>query len=338
MEKILSIIVPSYNTYRFIDECLPTFVSEKLKKTITVILVNDGSSDEKTLSKLREYEEKYPQIFKVIDKQNGGHGSTINEGIKHVSTKYFKVIDGDDFVDTDALEQFVSLLETLEVDLVLNSATLYIEETKERIPLSNTIKNDCIMDKVTPVEDLYDKVRITIHTITYNTATYKNSKTTLTEKCFYEDREYSLFPLKDVKSMYVSSLKPIYQYRIHEGQSVSVSGATKHFYDNDIIMNSVKRFYELLKANMSAYEWQIKYTQEIISELYCNKLINMIQNNSIMFKRSDYLSLDNDWKSNYPETYNTELSKRKKIRFIKSFKYNFIGLKKKLINLKRKHH
>ena len=58
----------------------------------------------------QKYEKIAPQTFKYVEKENGGHGSTINKGISLATGKYFKVIDGDDWVDTDALIKFIDEL------------------------------------------------------------------------------------------------------------------------------------------------------------------------------------------------------------------------------------
>ena len=79
--KILSIIVPAYNVGKYLNEVLPTYVSSSLENAIEVIIVNDGSKDD-TLDIANNYCKKYPSIFKVLDKENGGHGSTINAGLK----------------------------------------------------------------------------------------------------------------------------------------------------------------------------------------------------------------------------------------------------------------
>ena len=60
-----------------------------------MLVVNDGSSD-RTVEIAEKYVQKYPDIFRVINKENGGHGSTINRGIEEARGTYFKVVDGDD--------------------------------------------------------------------------------------------------------------------------------------------------------------------------------------------------------------------------------------------------
>ena len=57
----------------------------------------------------------------MISKENGGHGSTINRGIEEASGKYFKVVDGDDWVFTEGLRELVSLLKECRADYVFTN-------------------------------------------------------------------------------------------------------------------------------------------------------------------------------------------------------------------------
>ena len=58
---------------------------------VEIIIVNDGSKD-KTSQIAHEYMDKYPDIIKVIDKENGGHGNAVNAGLANASGKYFKAV------------------------------------------------------------------------------------------------------------------------------------------------------------------------------------------------------------------------------------------------------
>ncbi len=76
MEKILTIIIPVFKVEKFIRQCLDSVIlTEEQMKWLEVIVVNDGTPDQSGII-AHEYEAKYPQSIKVIDKENGGHGST----------------------------------------------------------------------------------------------------------------------------------------------------------------------------------------------------------------------------------------------------------------------
>ena len=71
--KLLTIVIPAYNVEKYLDEAIAPYEKMIHPERVEVLIVNDGSTDG-TLKKAREYEEKYPEFIKVIDKENGGHG------------------------------------------------------------------------------------------------------------------------------------------------------------------------------------------------------------------------------------------------------------------------
>ena len=80
--KLISFAVPSYNSQEYMRKCIDSLLTGG--NDVEVIIVNDGSKDD-TLKIANGYAEEYPDIVKVIDKENGGHGSGVNEiGRAHV--------------------------------------------------------------------------------------------------------------------------------------------------------------------------------------------------------------------------------------------------------------
>ena len=69
MEKILSVVVPTYNMEKFLNTCLSSFIIEEILDDIEILIVNDGSSD-RSESIALEYVKKYPSSFKLINKEN----------------------------------------------------------------------------------------------------------------------------------------------------------------------------------------------------------------------------------------------------------------------------
>ena len=76
-EKILTVVVPSYNVEAYLEETLASFIHPDILEDLEVLIVNDGSVD-RTEEIGKRYESEYPETFRVITKVNGGHGSTIN--------------------------------------------------------------------------------------------------------------------------------------------------------------------------------------------------------------------------------------------------------------------
>lgn len=117
MEKLLSIVVPTYNVEKYLRKCLESFCMEGVQDKLEVLVINDGSTDS-SVDIAGEYAGKYPGIFRIINKENGGHGSTINCGILEAKGKYFKVVDSDDWVDKEAFCKLFEYLGKCNSDVV----------------------------------------------------------------------------------------------------------------------------------------------------------------------------------------------------------------------------
>ena len=182
--KLLTITIPSYNTEQFIEKNMKYFLDERLYKKVEILLINDGSTD-KTAEKAARYEKKYKNYIRVINKENGGHGSVINRGIREAEGKYFKVIDADDWVSTDNLVKLVSVLEKLNADVVVNPYIKVDQQTGKELLISSGIVSE--IGKEVPFEKLLkDKVKLALHSVTYKTELLREHEIQLTEKCFYE--------------------------------------------------------------------------------------------------------------------------------------------------------
>lgn len=111
--KYISFAIPSYNSEDYISRAIESILPGG--EDVEIIIVNDGSKDG-TLKIAKEYKEKYPDIIKVVDKENGGHGDAVNFGLANATGKYFKVVDSDDWVNEEALLLILSFLKELERD------------------------------------------------------------------------------------------------------------------------------------------------------------------------------------------------------------------------------
>ena len=140
MEKLLTIVVPAYNVEKYIKNCLDSFIDLSVLRSLEILIVDDGSTDS-TASLAHTYEQKYPYSFKVLSKENGGHGSTINYAIPRATGKYFKVVDGDDWLDKSLLPQFVQLLKHTHSDVISNDFNLVDDRTKKVTKRRKAVSN-----------------------------------------------------------------------------------------------------------------------------------------------------------------------------------------------------
>ena len=148
MDKVLSIIIPSYNMKDYIAKCVESLICEVLID-LDVIIVNDGSRDE-TLQIAQSFAQRYPDSISVINKENGNYGSCINAALKVAKGKYVKVLDADDSFNTSQLPDFVTFLKNVGTSVVISDYVIVNEqgETTETI-----IFSDKITDKILSFRD-----------------------------------------------------------------------------------------------------------------------------------------------------------------------------------------
>ena len=110
MTKRLSIIVPIYNVEAYLAECLDSLVLQNLDPaSYEILCINDGSTDG-SLTILKSYREKYPQIV-IVDKPNGGVSAARNDGLRKAEGRYVWFIDSDDIVAHNSLARLLEIAE-----------------------------------------------------------------------------------------------------------------------------------------------------------------------------------------------------------------------------------
>jgi glycosyltransferase involved in cell wall biosynthesis len=100
----VSVIVPVYNVYEYIEKCLDSLVNQTYKN-IEIILINDGSTDN-SLDIIKKYQKKHENII-VINQENHGQGYARNKGIEKSNGEFIMFVDSDDYVDTDIVKKLV---------------------------------------------------------------------------------------------------------------------------------------------------------------------------------------------------------------------------------------
>lgn len=247
MNKLLTFSVAAYNVEKYLDKLLKSITAAKRSDLIEVLVVNDGSKD-RTAAIAKEYETKFPGIVRLVDKENGGHGSTINRGIKEATGKYFRAVDGDDWVDTDALNKIMENLGALEVDVVLMDYKICYEAGPTVVEKTASMESG----RVYEFEDAIAKLDyMRYHAVIYRTEFLRENNISLDEHCFYVDTEYMLYAIPKIKTI-VYYEYPLYCYRIGLGeQSVSNEGRRKHILDGKKVAASLQAFYKKHVATLS---------------------------------------------------------------------------------------
>ena len=324
VKKVLTVSIAAYNIEKYIEQCVSSFITPNTVEAIEVIIVNDGSNDN-TLELARKYANKYPNIFKVIDKRNGGWGSTVNAALEIATGKYFKLLDGDDYYDNKNLQEFLEVLESASADVVMSPYDTFEDETGKF--LNHIEIEKCEPRKIYNVSEIDDRMLIAMHACAFNTDKLKNCRFKITENCFYTDLEYTLVALNNCETMQYYE-KTIYMYRLgRSGQSVSMESLIKHWNDHYTVLSKLLDF-----ETCGLKEQNKKY--------FRNRLLEMVGIQYSIFlsmkldkgKRQSFIRFDLRIKNEFPwyDKFNSN-----KLVLIRKLDYKFINILYYLSKLKR---
>lgn len=317
MSKILSISVAAYNVEKYIEKLLDSIVDAGVNDKVEVLVVNDGGTD-RTLEIAREYEKKYPGTVIPVDKENGGHGSTINKGIELAAGKYFRALDGDDWLESEALHDLVERLEQTDVDIVISNYSDKYEDGREIYwPMKNLEDG-----RIYHFDDIVDSIEwITYHYLIYRTDILKDHNIRLTEKCFYVDYEFCLYPIIYVDTcLYLDT--PLYCYRRGlDEQSVSSKGRKKHCDNSETVAKNLLRF--LNEKGPGLTPAKLKYVERVTCS-QCEKHYNTIMLfDASVEKKQEWLDYDSYVKTNSSVVYDMLGSHSATIRFLRKHRCGF---------------
>lgn len=223
--KLLSVAIPCYNSESYMRHCIESLLPGG--DEVEILIVDDGSTKDRTAEIADEYERNYPGICRAIHQENGGHGEAVNAGLRNASGIYFKVVDSDDWVDESAymeilntLRRFVYGEKTLDM---LVSNFVYEKQGSNRKKVMNyrtALPENQLID--------WDNVKVFIlgqyilmHSVIYRTELLKQCGLELPKHTFYVDNIFVYQPLPHVKTLYYLNVN-FYRYFIgRDDQSVN---------------------------------------------------------------------------------------------------------------------
>lgn len=117
---MVSIIVPVYNAFQYLNRCIESLVNQTIND-IEIILIDDGSTDDSLLI-CREWASKDKRIV-VIEQENSGVSSARNVGLDNAKGDYIMFVDSDDYMLPQMCEKMIATIESKKADLVVCGTT-----------------------------------------------------------------------------------------------------------------------------------------------------------------------------------------------------------------------
>lgn len=285
MQKLLTIIIPTYNMQDYLNRCLESLVIESsLMEQLEVLVVNDGSKDNSSAI-AHDYETKFPSTFRVIDKENGNYGSCVNRGLAEAQGKYIKILDADDWFDNRELYAYLKELNDVDVDLVLTNYQIVNPEglTTQEVSYPISAKKVFNFQEYT-VPGAY----FAMHSLTYRTGLLRYINYKQTEGISYTDIEWVFYPQHGVKTCVYLPFD-IYRYVVgREGQTMDPKVVAKSIGQYDKLLRAMIKFADNLPAadkQLYSYQRLNDQIEHLSLGVYRNALIkqdNASYNNKLL--------------------------------------------------------
>ena len=277
MNKLLTIVVPVYKVEPYINKCLDSclifktneqgekVIDRELMNQMEVIIVNDGTPDQ-SAEMSREYVKRYPQTFRQIDKENGGHGSAWNVGLKEATGKYLRFLDSDDWLTN--LDRLMEKLALSDADLVFTHMQRYYADR-------NCFSEDKIHDEYGVVKPLgtFDFLNngqpnvFDFWYVTYKKNVLEFDYDVFSEKTMYDDAVLFVLPAIKAKT-YICLDFILYSYFIgHAEQSMSQEKKPK---------NIVARYNQCIYMD----QFWIKHRPDVLDKSIEEGVLKIISNSA----------------------------------------------------------
>ena len=329
-DLLLSIIVPVYNTEKYLDACLKSILkalSNKLRNQTEILVINDGSKDNSE-NIILKYKNKFPCLFKYIKQNNHGLGNVRNVALKNAKGKYIASIDSDDTINKAFFKDTLKYMKN-NVDIIICDWLSVTDNSKFETPAIEWVFND--INKYEGL--LYTTIMPSTCNKIIKKSLYDNLKIKFMEDK-YEDLSTNPFIMLSAKTIkYIN--KPYYEYYI---RSNSIMRSNAGYSMIDVLkevnnrLDKYKKYInvDIEKFKFYTYSWRIE--EFIFNQLYelndkdLESFINYIYDNLYdvvvnIFNSSYYdkmlNNLDNDI-SSYIIERNKYFKNKKLKNFIKS--------------------
>ena len=295
MPKI-SVIVPVYNTEKYIEKCLNSILKQK-NVSYEIIVVNDGSTDDSEQI-IKRFEETNPDIIKYYKKTNGGLSDARNYGIDKANGEYLCFVDSDDYI---AEELFESLEKYINKDIeLIKFKTIKVDENYKEVdkivgPVFGKLSGEQGFDKLFANDILIEPAWLYL----YKKDLFVRNNIRFPVNKYHED--WAIVPYLIISAKTCASVDVYGYYYVQSSNSITRNNTDEKIrkraydllehYDNLIIKLSEGKFEDKTKEDFKVYmsncvilkleELPERYQNEYIGEIKKRKIIDNIKAKNI---------------------------------------------------------
>ena len=261
---MVSVIVPVYNTKAYLRRSLDALINQTLPKSeLEIIIVDDGSTDESPQI-IKEYADKFPDVIKVITKENGGQATARNLGIEKATGEYIGFADSDDYIDVTMFEKMVRLAQKEDADLVECHYHSMLEQSQKDEKGQQIYKEIATRGTISSKEDPRELIlnpQVSPWNKLYKRKLLMDNNIRFPEGVIYEDTSFYIKTIPFIKKQSYLDEKLVY-YTVRQ-KSTMTSNLGRRVGDIFKVMKDILKFY---KEN-NLYD---KYKDEL--EFFCVKI------------------------------------------------------------------
>lgn len=204
----LSVIIPVYNSEKYLEKCLNSVLNQNYKD-LEVIIINDGSPDNSEKI-IKDFQKKYSNII-YIKQENAGQAHSRNVGIKESTGSLITFVDSDDYILPNMYSKMIAKMVEEKSDMVI--CDMYLEKNGTKIVANCTTFDNLYESSASVCNKIFKKELI--------------SNERFLEGIWYED--YNFFIKVCLKNPTYSIVKiPFYNYVLHEKSTMHNDNALKN--------------------------------------------------------------------------------------------------------------
>lgn len=257
----ISVIVPVYNTEKYLEKCLDSLVNQTMDD-IEIIVVNDGSIDNSE-DIIKKYEKQYPNKIKYYKKENGGLSDARNYGIKHANGKYLAFVDSDDYIDVNLFSELEEHINN-NYDLIkFKAIKIYEDDKQEKFdgPVFDSKNGQDAFNELYVTDRLLEPAWLYL----YKREFWDNNKFEYAKNTYHED--FGLTPIIICAANNVISTDVYGYYYIERENSIVTNKNNSLKKAKDLLIHYDNMLSKITKLNLN------KKTEENIKIYYTNAII-----------------------------------------------------------------
>lgn len=295
MQKKISIIIPVYDTEKYLEKCLNSVIHQTYKN-IEILIIYKKSQDD-SLNIIKSFIKKDKRI-KLFFQDDGGLGGARNIGIDNSSGDYIFFLDSDDWICLKALELLLNKIENDNSDLIMfpffsfdDSKGIVIKNAwGSQLNFNKKIMNKSFVYKdLTPIEFISENAIVVAWNKLYRKEFIKKYNLKFPENLRYEDNPFYYKSIILANSISVLNKKLLY-YRINRDNSLQSSD-----YDSKSVLDIIT-IMKMIENDIVENKLPSSYYQQFETYMYSEFLwrFRLLRKNKLLFLKSIKNNFSND--------------------------------------------